>query len=177
MEINYSIYIRPLLINDADRTVLWSNDPELWEFSKGRWSICSHMDMEIGWIKYVLEKTTDRYFAICINSSNQHIGNIQLTNIAIHKARCCVVIGEKSLWGKGLATRAIMLAADYAFSYRRLDQLYIEIHRGNVAALSAYKKCGFVQDGIDESNYVLFKLSRKHYFAMIGKVSNNVNQV
>jgi len=165
---NYSIYIRPLLTSDTERTFLWSNDPELWKFSKARWNACSDKDMEFNWIRFLLEKTTDRYFAICLNLSDQHIGNVQLTNITAQTARCCVIIGEKLLWGRGLATRAIMLISDYAFNYKKLEQLFVEIHRQNIAAMIAYKKCGFVKYGENRDDYSLFKLNSKCYFNLIG---------
>ena len=168
MEMDDSIYIRPLLISDASKTFLWSNDPDLWKFSKVKWNPCPHMEIEVNWMRFLLEKTTDKYFAICMNLSDQHIGNLQLTNITNQAARCCVIIGEKLFWGRGLAVRAIMLMADYAFRYKKLKRLSVEIHSQNTAALYAYKKCGFVECKKTRGAYNLFRLDREHYFIIIG---------
>ncbi|PYF74674.1 GNAT family N-acetyltransferase [Pedobacter nutrimenti] len=162
---DYSIYIRPLLISDAEKSFLWRNDPDLWRHTREEWSKCTELESEVSWIKYTLEKTTDKCFAICLNSPDQHIGNVELTNIADQKARCSVLIGEKVLWGKGIAKRAINLVSDYAFSYQKLKALFIEVYKENYASLSAYKKCGFVEDGLLENGFVLLILNSEKYFA------------
>jgi RimJ/RimL family protein N-acetyltransferase len=45
--------------------------------------------------------------------------------------------------GKGVAARAVRLAADWAFSHLGLSALLLEIDPGNLASIRVAQKCGF----------------------------------
>ncbi|PAW95355.1 hypothetical protein CKK33_18360 [Mucilaginibacter sp. MD40] len=155
---DYSIYIRPLLISDAENNLKWSIDPELWKLTGENPEKYISMDLEAAWLSYVLQNTTDKCFAICLNFPDHHIGNIELTNISDEEARCNVLIGEKLFWGKGIAGRALSLVSNYAFSYLKLKRLYTKIYSENKPALSVFKNCGFIQIGLAENNFIKLTL-------------------
>ncbi|MEN9658862.1 MAG: hypothetical protein RL571_2327 [Pseudomonadota bacterium] len=48
--------------------------------------------------------------------------------------------------GKGYATQATLLAANYAFSVLNLRKLYLVVDVSNLAAVHIYEKCGFVKE-------------------------------
>ncbi len=56
-------------------------------------------------------------------------------------------IGEP-FWGKGIATKAVSLAANYAFDSLQLNRLFAGIFRGNEASKKVLEKCGFQPEGI-----------------------------
>lgn len=64
-------------------------------------------------------------FKIICNNSNCHIGNIKIGPINPHHnyADISYFIGEKSLWGKGIATEAIQLILKYAFEELKLHKV------------------------------------------------------
>jgi RimJ/RimL family protein N-acetyltransferase len=167
---DYSIYIRPLLVSDAENNLKWSTDPELWKCTGERPEQYVSMDVEAGWISYLLLKTTDKCFAICLNLPDHHIGNIEITNISDQAARCNVLIGEKEYWGKGIAGKALSLVSDYAFSYLKLKSLYTKIYRENKPALSVFNKCGFVEKEWVENNFMILTLDRQNYL-----LNNSIN--
>jgi diamine N-acetyltransferase len=50
--------------------------------------------------------------------------------------------------GKGIATEALSLLIDYAFSFLKLHQLYAYIPINNKTTKSLFLRCGFVVSGI-----------------------------
>ena len=57
-------------------------------------------------------------------------------------------IGEKDCWGKGLATDAIGLVAQFAFDVLGLYKLNAGTYAGNVGSQKALEKNGFVREGV-----------------------------
>ncbi len=161
-KMNYAIYIRPLLINDALKNYKWSNDPDLWSYAGDAPHKYISMDAEVGWLSYVLGHTTDKCFAICLVDSDQHIGNIELTNITRIDARCNIFIGEKDLWRKGIAGKALQAIIEFAFSYLQLKALKAEIYQDNNAARAVYKKCGFSEEKFVNENFYRLTLKRRN---------------
>jgi RimJ/RimL family protein N-acetyltransferase len=57
-------------------------------------------------------------------------------------------IGERSCWGKGLATAAIRAACGIAFERLDLHRLQAGLYAGNVGSLRALEKAGFTREGV-----------------------------
>ena len=58
-----------------------------------------------------------------------------------------MTIGEKSLWGQGLGTEAIILVKDYAFRELKLNKLTAGAFSNNIASIKGFKKAGFFIEG------------------------------
>ena len=56
-------------------------------------------------------------------------------------------IGEP-FWGKGIATTALKLASEYAFSHLGVERLYAGIFEGNEGSRRVLEKCGYKLEGI-----------------------------
>ncbi len=102
---NYAIYLRPLRVSDAQNNVKWDTDTNHRKHTREMSEQYMPLDIEVGWLSYILGSTTDKCFAICLNFTDRHIGNIELTNISDHDAQCNILIGEKEFRGKGIATK------------------------------------------------------------------------
>jgi RimJ/RimL family protein N-acetyltransferase len=66
------------------------------------------------------------------------------------EARTCelgITIGDKDYWGQGNGREAIQLLLHYAFHYRNLRRVYLEVNGTNERAIRAYRACGFVEEG------------------------------
>jgi RimJ/RimL family protein N-acetyltransferase len=80
------------------------------------------------------------------------------------------MIGEKNSWGKGYATEAISLLADFAFSKLNLHKLIAGCYEQNQGSLKAFQKAGLEIDGV----------RRKHWFSngkyvdvyLLGKINS-----
>jgi Acetyltransferases, including N-acetylases of ribosomal proteins len=107
------IEIRPLVISDASISWKWRNDPHIWKLTGRKWNNEVTKQMEEKWLEAVIINKNEKRFAICVNK--KYVGNVQLTDINKNKAQFHIFIGEKSYWGKGIATEATKLILDYGF--------------------------------------------------------------
>ncbi len=166
------VYLRPIRLSDVRRNYrAWMNDPQVNRFMESRfkkWSM-------VGLINYIREINKDPgrlFFAIILKDVDKHIGNIKIGPVNWnHKfANISIVIGEKSLWGNGLAAESLRLAINYAFNSLKIHKLTAGIYEKNIGSLKAFKKVGFVAEGRLKNQYmyngryidaVLLGISRK----------------
>lgn len=148
------IYLREIRLSDANRNYCdWMNDSEINQYLESRfekWSV-SKLKRYISDIK----RNPDNVFlAIVSRDGNKHIGNIKIGPInRRHKyADVGIIIGEKSFWGKGIATEAIKLVVDYAFNKLGLHKLTAGAYRCNIGSIRAFKRAGFSVEGVREKH-------------------------
>lgn len=144
------IYLREVRPSDVnERYYCWMNDPEVTRYLESRFYPNSMERLQ----EYVADKLGDQenvFLAIVLREDDRHIGNIKLGPINwIHRfADVGILIGEKDCWGKGYATEAIKLVIDYAFSKLNLHKLTAGCYANNLGPIKAFKKAGFVEEGI-----------------------------
>ena len=87
--------------------------------------------------------------AICLKSSNRHIGNIKIGPINnFHQtADISLFIGEKQMWGKGYASLAIYQASKFAFEKKNVVKLKAGCYAINIGSKKAFLKCGYFIEG------------------------------
>ncbi len=167
-----NIYLRELKISDVNRNYRnWMNDPEVMRYMESRfekWSIKKLKD----YVSKIRNNSNYLFLAIILKDGNTHIGNIKVGPIhRVHKfADVGIVIGERIYWGKGIATEAIKLIADYAFNKLNLHKLTAGAYEDNIGSIKVFRKAGFSVEGIKEKHYlyngnyvdaVLLKILRK----------------
>ncbi|WP_276482094.1 GNAT family N-acetyltransferase [Paraflavitalea pollutisoli] len=140
---NASVYIRPLVVQDALVSYQWRNNPRIWRFTGARPDKYITPEMETAWVYEVLQRENEKRFAICLHMDNKYIGNIFLTDIQNNEAQMHIFIGEMEYWGKRRAFEAICMIFDFAFNEQGLDQIYVQINSRNSAALVLGKLAGF----------------------------------
>ncbi|GAB4542297.1 MAG: GNAT family protein [Anaerolineae bacterium] len=124
----------------------WLNDPEVIRYLK-LYTPLSMPDEE-DWYRAVREDASQMVFAI-ETEAGQHIGNLGLMrlNWKDRSAELGIVIGNKSQWGKGYAQDAIQTLLNFAFEEMNLNRIYLRVYAGHTAAITVYRKCGFVEEG------------------------------
>jgi ribosomal-protein-alanine N-acetyltransferase len=144
------VYLREVRLSDADdRYYRWMNDPEVTSFLESRFYPISVESLR----QYVTDRQTDRdsvFLAIIAKENDLHIGNVKLGPIDwIHRrAEIGILVGEKSLWGRGYATEAIRLVVDYAFRALDLHKVTAGCYENNLGSQKAFEKAGFKVDGV-----------------------------
>jgi diamine N-acetyltransferase len=144
------IYLRPLEINDALTSYKWRNDPVIWEFTGSRPDRTISPEMEIEWIKDVLQRQNEVRYAICIGGSDEYIGNVQLTNISNNSAELHIFIGETKYWGKKFGSMATTGMVDIGFNRLGLKEIYLFVNKKNITAIKAYLNSGFIIESCDD---------------------------
>src|SRR6266852_1547707 len=156
------LYLREVRLEDVNADYYrWMSDPEVTRFLESRFFPNSMESLR----QFVTSKQGDRnnvFLAIVLNEQDRHIGNIKLGPIDwIHRlGEIGILIGEKDCWGKGYATEAISLLADYAFNRLDLHKLTAGCYGNNEGSTRAFEKAGFVREGA----------RKEHFFSDGGRV-------
>jgi [ribosomal protein S5]-alanine N-acetyltransferase len=128
-----------------ENALRWMNDPE----------ITASLDLNLGVTRRQEEAFFDRmegpndndFVWAVLDDQEQHVGFIALH--AIHwrhrSATGGLVLGERSAWGRGLATDAVRVRTRFAFDQVGLHR--VEGHTINPAMARVYEKAGYRHEG------------------------------
>ena len=143
------VYLRPLVQEDAGHFVPWVNDPEV-----TRTLAIGSRVMDLNAEEEFIEKTNasphDVLFGIVEKASDTLIGSTGLDHIDFRNRRANfgIMIGAKSMWGKGYGTETTALMVRYAFQEMKLNRVQLHVYEYNPRGIRAYEKVGFQQEGI-----------------------------
>ncbi|TKB97613.1 GNAT family N-acetyltransferase [Pedobacter cryophilus] len=166
---NYSIYLRPLNLEDAETSYRWRNNPEIWNFTEFKPNKHITVEIETEWLYRILQNKDEYRFAICLKETGQYLGNVQLLNVNNKTACFHIFIGETSFWGKGIGNKATALLLEHGFNNLKLDFITLRVHKDNSFALSVYKKMGF--QIIDKNGDFMEMALAKDYYYRLQKLS------
>jgi RimJ/RimL family protein N-acetyltransferase len=142
--------IRLVPLAKADSPVLfkWINDREL-VLASAPYRPVAEVQHN-AWFESILQRNDVVVFAIRLLKSNKLIGSCQLHSIhVVHRtAELQIRIGEQSESRRGYGTKAVRLLLKFAFYDLNLNRVCVHVFRTNAAAIRAYEKAGFVQEGI-----------------------------
>lgn len=144
------IYLREVRQSDVNELYYqWLNDPEVNRYLETRF-VSRSLENIAEYVKKMDAKEDEPFFAICLNDTQEHIGNIKIGPINWqHKnADVSLFIGEKRLWGQGYASEAIALVTEFAFRRLNLNKLKAGCYTVNVASARAFEKCGYQREGL-----------------------------
>ena len=139
------VRLRPAALEDAsERYAGWLNDPEVVQYTE---VVPGHHTVESvrNYIEMAASDSSAVLFAIEF-ADRGHVGNLRLSDINRKHKRAVValLIGEKSLWRKGIASAALHMAANFAFGALALNKLTAGIYSTNPGSRAAFEKAGFV---------------------------------
>lgn len=140
----------PLLPEDVGEAyVAWLNDPETVRYTEARHTVHT-VESVRDFVATCYGRNDTHLLGIFEQAGGFHVGNVKLGPVnMIHLCSSVgLIIGEKSRWHLGYATEAIGLTARYAFEDLKLHKLTAGIVRGNEASLRAFRKNGFVEEGV-----------------------------
>lgn len=138
----------------TQRYARWLNDPEVKKYLESRFR--RHTPLTL--YKYWQEQERDEnclFLGIFLKNPLLHIGNIKLHRIdrRHRNAELSLMIGERSCWGKGYADEAIRPLVKHAFNKLKLHKVYARIYSVNKNSIKAFKKAGFLFDGVRKEHY------------------------
>jgi ribosomal-protein-alanine N-acetyltransferase len=94
-------------------------------------------------------------YGLYFRENGKLIGNLKVGPITRHRTSDLpVFIGDVDYLGKGLAVEAIRAGNCVAFDELDIRKLYGGIYRGNVGAVKAYTRAGWVIEGVLEGQYL-----------------------
>ncbi|MBA5247450.1 GNAT family N-acetyltransferase [Marnyiella aurantia] len=146
------VILRPLKIEDLDKTHEWRNNLELVKLTQGiRFPKTKEMDRE--WFDYVLNDKSNRniYLGIDEIESGEFSGIISLNTIDWISGTCTygLIVGDNEKQGKGYTKEAAKLLFRYAFNVLNLRKIQAQIIAINRPAIILHKLMGgFKQEAL-----------------------------
>jgi RimJ/RimL family protein N-acetyltransferase len=99
-------------------------------------------------LDYVLSKNyseTACLMGIFQKTNHSHVGNIKLEPLHVKShAWLGILIGEKSMRGKGAGFEVIKSVTEYFQEEHQITRFYLGVDEKNVMAVNLYKKIGFL---------------------------------
>lgn len=126
------VNIVPMTDDFAKDSWMLRNNPELWRFMDSEAPIPATLESETKYLKSAFDDPHNNMFAIIAN--DEFAGFVTLKNIAYGAAELSYCIMRQDLWGNGIASKATLLALQYAYEELRLDLVYLYINPANVAS-------------------------------------------
>lgn len=133
---------------DIEELYRQKNDPEISNMLVGFTMRYSRADIsewiefhrkcasEIVWV--VAEADTDR----CVG----HVGIYEIDN-RVGSGEFGIMLGDRTVWGKGLGRACVEFAACYAFDELNLNRLSLTVLSTNERAMKLYRSVGFIDEG------------------------------
>jgi len=108
-----------------------------------------HNIVSLAGAKKTLEELSGYRFAVVLADGDILIGHISLHDIdqLNRNAFIGIFIGEDEYRNKGYGTETVKLVLDYGFKTLNLHNIMLSVHANNYAAISCYKKVGFLEAG------------------------------
>jgi RimJ/RimL family protein N-acetyltransferase len=138
--------------SDLDAVMKWINDEEVTDLLGG--GMLTYPVSSIAEAKFIEASASpsdkQKNFAIETLAERRYIGAISF-NVIDWRNRCAglgIVIGDKSLWGKGYGTDAMRVLMRLGFDKMNLHRLWLHVHDYNQRAIASYEKCGFKREGV-----------------------------
>lgn len=149
------VALRDLTHDDiTDRYLSWFQDGTVTQFLSARnlrrEDVLAYMDEG--------RKTGKFYMlALCDAATGLHIGNVKVGPIDRENGTSdlVTVVGDRSFWGKGLATEAIALATQVAFKQFDIRKVCGSIIGNNVGSVKSYTRGGWHIECVRKNQYLV----------------------
>jgi diamine N-acetyltransferase len=149
------IYLRGVEIEDLNYIEEIENNPENWLIS-GTLIPFSRKSLE-EYILSIRSLAIDKQsrWIICKNDTHSQIGAIDLFEYdAIHRRAGMGIIIDEDYRKNGLASEAISILKEYAFSFLNLSQLWANILEDNKASQALFEKLGFIKSATKKKWFI-----------------------
>lgn len=146
---NEMISLRALEPEDLELLYRLENDTSVWNVGHTLSPYSRYVLKQ-----YIAESHRDIYdlkqlrLIIELNATGQAVGLIDIFDFEPHHRRAGTgILLDRAYWGNGIATDALSLLSEYAFSFLKLHQLYAHVPVANEASHALYTRCGFTVTG------------------------------
>lgn len=129
---------------DIANKIRWINDPEIHRFL--HYDVPLNYEKTLAWFH---SKDNSKRLDCVIEYDGIPVGLVGLLNIdRVHqKAEIYISMGETKFMRKGIASIALSILVEYAFSHYSLHKVYLNTDGENIGAHKLFEKTGFVREG------------------------------
>lgn len=138
------IYFRTLTSDDVDIMMVWENNPENWKISSTTHSYTRDQIQEFVDLNQDIYVHEQLRLLICLNDTNEVIGNIDLFDFEpVHKRVGVGILIDKKYRKQGYASKSIVLIEEYCKLILDVKNLFCNILVDNEASINLFEKNGF----------------------------------
>lgn len=147
------VRLRPPMLEDVERWMLWMNDPDVGATLCSRTIYGYTREAEVEFYNHLKDSRNAVFFSVD-TLEGRHVGSVGLHRInwEWRNAEMGILIGAKDAWGKGYCTDAVRLITRFAFERMNLHRVYLYVCSTNIGGIKCYEKAGFVKEGILREN-------------------------
>ncbi len=163
------IELRPVAESDFELIASWLNDGEITTFMfYGQRPQTLKQVRE--WIEADLATDKNVILMVVDKENNKTIGFTGYYNLhfTARKGELRILIGDKSVWGKGYGTEIIELMTFYGFDRLNLERVALGFTSDNKRAEGAYTKAGFKHEGV--AKHDIYRNSQYYDTAHMGLI-------
>jgi RimJ/RimL family protein N-acetyltransferase len=133
----------------------WLNDSSINQYLECRFDKHT-VETTKKFVSSMNKSEVDLLLGIRYRESGKHVGNIKLGLINKYHgtAEIGLIVGDKSVWSKGVATEAIQIIVDLARGLR-IRKLTAGCYSSNLGSKRAFEKCGFEIEGVRKAQVLL----------------------
>jgi RimJ/RimL family protein N-acetyltransferase len=145
-----SVLLRSLAVEDATQFHQWSQDRDVTQFSLSSYGYPQSKDDIAQWLSTINANSKSVSLGICCIKTGKIIGYAGITGISTlnRSGEYFILIGDKTYWGKGIATQVTKAVTEYGFNTLGLHRVELTAFAVNPWAVRAYEKAGYVHEGI-----------------------------
>lgn len=142
------ITLRPLEPADIPLLYPWHQDYELDMFTS--WAPRQSLEQFVKRYEERILEPDEDVITFGIQFEGRLVGRISLELIDRDHRRASVglVIGDRSVWGRGVGRTALRIMVDFAFTLENLERVYAEVYGFNLRSLRLMTTVGFQQEGV-----------------------------
>jgi ribosomal-protein-alanine N-acetyltransferase len=145
----------------TEQYVAWLNEPTVNRYLESRF--CAHTEESTkAFVASVLDSPDNLFLGIrCRRGSGAlktaHVGNIKLgpINWQHRTGEVGLLLGDRAIWGQGMASTSIGLLCGIARTCLRLRKLTAGCYASHIASKRAFEKAGFTVEGIRKEQFLL----------------------
>jgi diamine N-acetyltransferase len=141
-----NIKLRAVEPEDLELLYRWENNSDLWTISN---TITPYSRFQIKeFIATEQDIFTSKQLRLMVEREGRAVGCVDLYDYDVFHQRAAVgIMIDLDSRNRGIACEALLLLAEYAFSFLKLQQLYCYVSERNTTSVSLFEKAGFRQTG------------------------------
>ncbi|PRQ08124.1 GNAT family N-acetyltransferase [Enhygromyxa salina] len=144
----HGVHLRRPEPRDLAAILRFKNDPEVAALLGGFSTGYAQADGD-DWLARRRNRSDELVYAIATVEDDACLGHVGLYQIdhRIRSAEFAIMLGEKSVWGKGIGGAATRWMVDVGFAQLNLNRVSLSVLASNERAQRLYAQVGFVEEG------------------------------
>lgn len=179
------IFLRAFEPDDYKVTSLWRKDPDIMNSLGGNHFFISELREKIWVENKSMGDNSEIYMAICMRKDQKLIGYTSINSIDLRNSSAewgGTIIGDKTYWGKGIATKAAEMMLEYLFAQYPVHKCYVYCLAEHAVTIKMLTSLGFSQDGVmrdhifkngEYKSLLVFSILREEYLRKEKRASTN----